>query len=189
MMSSVSSLSCDWRCCSIEEASGGIDRGLSCSEIHHISVLVAISQQLAQRQPTVTRTCPANSVNPVGQSTVRGGRRGRFEREQANHRPTSTMLRSMQVQGIPPTTRCKSSIIILPFFVEISGGTMTDEENESIAMAECGACRAVIPIDSTECPECATKFSGVSEDTRGVRGLSSTGPPRLDTLPRVVFSS
>ena len=56
-----------------------------------------ISQQLAQRQPTVTHDMSCRRVNPVGQSTVRGGRRGRFKREQANHCPTSSMLRVMQV--------------------------------------------------------------------------------------------
>ena len=71
----------------------------------------------------------------------------------------------------------------------MSGGTMTDEENESVAMAECGACRAVIPIDSTECPECATKFSGISEDALGECGacqalvpLDSTRCPECGVL-------
>ena len=66
---------------------------------------------------------------------------------------------------------------------------MTDEENQSVAMAECGACRAVIPIDSTECPECATKFSGVSEDALGECGacqalvpLDSTRCPECGVL-------
>ena len=66
---------------------------------------------------------------------------------------------------------------------------MTDEENESVAMAECGACRAVIPIDSAECPECATKFSGVSEDALGECGgcqalvpLDSTRCPECGVL-------
>ena len=47
---------------------------------------------------------------------------------------------------------------------------MTDEEIEALAMAECGACRAVIPLDSSECPECGTNFSGVSEDELGECG-------------------
>ena len=66
---------------------------------------------------------------------------------------------------------------------------MTDEENESVAMAECGACRAVIPIDSAECPECATKFSGISEDALGECGacqalvpLDSTRCPECGVL-------
>ena len=44
---------------------------------------------------------------------------------------------------------------------------MSDEEVESVAMAECGACRAIIPIDSESCPECGTNFSGISEDALG----------------------
>lgn len=37
-------------------------------------------------------------------------------------------------------------------------------------MAECGNCRAVIARDSTECPECNIKFSGVSEEALGECG-------------------
>ena len=47
---------------------------------------------------------------------------------------------------------------------------MTDDENETVAMAECGSCRTVIPLDSEECPECQTKFSGVSEEALGECG-------------------
>ena len=47
---------------------------------------------------------------------------------------------------------------------------MSDEEKDSVAMAECGACRTVIPLDSTECPECNTKFSGVSDEALGECG-------------------
>ena len=56
-------------------------------------------------------------------------------------------------------------------------------------MAECGACRAVIPIDSTECPECGTNFSGISEDELGECGacnalvpLDSTRCPECGVL-------
>ena len=66
---------------------------------------------------------------------------------------------------------------------------MTDEEIEAAAMAECGACRAVIPIDSTECPECGTNFSGISEDELGECGacnalvpLDSTRCPKCGVL-------
>ena len=66
---------------------------------------------------------------------------------------------------------------------------MTDEEIEGAAMAECGACRAVIPIDSTECPECGTNFSGISEDELGECGacnalvpLDSTRCPECGVL-------
>ena len=47
---------------------------------------------------------------------------------------------------------------------------MADEEIESVGMAECGACRVVIPIDSEVCPECGTTFSGVSEEELGECG-------------------
>ena len=47
---------------------------------------------------------------------------------------------------------------------------MTDEQIEDIPMAECGACRTVIPLDSTECPSCQTKFSGVSDEALGECG-------------------
>ena len=39
-----------------------------------------------------------------------------------------------------------------------------------MGMAECGACRVVIPIDSEVCPECGTTFSGVSEEELGECG-------------------
>ena len=80
-------------------------------------------------------------------------------------------------------------MIITPFIVEIIGGRMSDEEVDSVAMAECGACRAVIPIDSEACPECGTKFSGVSEDALGECGgcqalvpLDSTRCPECGVL-------
>jgi calcium-binding protein CML len=47
---------------------------------------------------------------------------------------------------------------------------MTDEENNTVPMAECGACRTVIPLDSSECPECKTKFSGISDEALGECG-------------------
>ena len=37
-------------------------------------------------------------------------------------------------------------------------------------MAECGACRSQIPIDSTSCPDCGVSFSGVAEDDMGECG-------------------
>ena len=48
--------------------------------------------------------------------------------------------------------------------------TLSEEDNETVAMAECGSCRALIPLDSTECPECHTQFSGVSEEALGECG-------------------
>jgi len=47
---------------------------------------------------------------------------------------------------------------------------MAEDENENVPMAECGACRAVIPLDSAECPQCDTKFSGVSDEALGECG-------------------
>ena len=80
-------------------------------------------------------------------------------------------------------------MIITPFIVVLSGGRMSDDELDSVAMAECGACRAVIPIDSESCPECETKFSGVSEDALGECGgcqalvpLDSTRCPECGVL-------
>jgi len=60
-------------------------------------------------------------------------------------------------------------IISVPV-IRLIGGIMSDDENESVQMAECGACRTVIPLDSKECPECKTKFSGVSEEALGECG-------------------
>lgn len=80
-------------------------------------------------------------------------------------------------------------MIITPFIVVIIGGRMSDDEVDSVAMAECGACRAVIPIDSESCPECDTKFSGISEDALGECGgcqalvpLDSTRCPECGVL-------
>ena len=53
---------------------------------------------------------------------------------------------------------------------------MTDE-NEEIAKAECGSCRAVVPIDSENCPECGISFSGVSEDALGECGACNALVP------------
>ena len=53
---------------------------------------------------------------------------------------------------------------------------MTDE-NEDVAMAECGSCRAVVPITSSNCPECNISFSGVSEDALGECGACNSLVP------------
>lgn len=73
--------------------------------------------------------------------------------------------------------------------VELIGGRVSDEEVESVPMAECGACRAVIPIDSESCPECGTNFSGISEEALGECGacqslvpLDSTSCPECGVL-------
>ena len=46
---------------------------------------------------------------------------------------------------------------------------MTSEES-TISMAECGACRTVIPVDSTSCPKCGISFQGVSDEALGACG-------------------
>ena len=51
------------------------------------------------------------------------------------------------------------------------------DENEDVAMAECGSCRAVVPIDSENCPECGISFSGVSEDALGECGACNSLVP------------
>ena len=44
------------------------------------------------------------------------------------------------------------------------------DENQEVAMAECGSCRAIVPVDSTECPECGVSFSGISDEALGECG-------------------
>ena len=68
-------------------------------------------------------------------------------------------------------------------------GPMTSEEENKVGMAECGSCRAVIPIDSTSCPECNTSFQGVSDEALGECGackslvpLDSTRCPNCGVL-------
>ena len=50
-------------------------------------------------------------------------------------------------------------------------------ENEDVAMAECGSCRAIVPADSSECPECGISFSGVSDDALGECGACNALVP------------
>ena len=47
---------------------------------------------------------------------------------------------------------------------------MTEEMTEEVATGECGACRAVIPLDSEQCPECGVSFTGVSDESLGECG-------------------
>lgn len=58
---------------------------------------------------------------------------------------------------------------------------MADDEKQDVPMAECGACRTVIPLDSTECPDCQTKFSGVSEEALGECGACNQLVPLEST--------
>ena len=47
---------------------------------------------------------------------------------------------------------------------------MSDEENNDIPMAECGACGAIVPLDSKSCPSCDVSFDGISDDELGECG-------------------
>ena len=58
---------------------------------------------------------------------------------------------------------------------------MSETDNDEIAKAECGNCRAVIASDSTECPECNIKFSGMSEEDLGECGACGTLVPLEST--------
>ena len=51
------------------------------------------------------------------------------------------------------------------------------DENEDIPMAECGSCRAIVPVDSSECPECGVSFSGVSDEALGECGACNALVP------------
>ncbi len=48
--------------------------------------------------------------------------------------------------------------------------TMSDEENNDIPMAECGACGAIVPLDSKSCPSCDVSFDGISDEELGECG-------------------
>ena len=70
-----------------------------------------------------------------------------------------------------------------------SGALMADKDDNKVGMAECGSCRAVIPIDSKACPECNTSFQGVSDEALGECGacqslvpLDSTRCPECGVL-------
>ena len=61
--------------------------------------------------------------------------------------------------------------------LRVTGVLMATDDKEEIAMAECGSCRAVIPLDSNECPECGISFSGVSEESLGECGACNSLVP------------
>lgn len=61
-------------------------------------------------------------------------------------------------------------MIISIVVVGQTGVCMTEEKTEEVATGECGACRAVIPLDSDQCPECNISFSGVSDEALGECG-------------------
>jgi hypothetical protein len=56
-------------------------------------------------------------------------------------------------------------------------GDDEDSNDSEVNMAECGACRAVIPIDSASCSECGVSFSGVADDDMGECGACGTLVP------------
>ncbi len=68
---------------------------------------------------------------------------------------------------------------------------MTEEKTEEVATGECGACRAVIPLDSDQCPECNTSFSGVSDEALGecgaCHGLVPLDSTKCSHLCNIVF--
>jgi len=54
---------------------------------------------------------------------------------------------------------------------------MSDDENSNAAIAECGACREIIPLNSSSCPGCGVSFSGVSDEALGECGACSSLMP------------
>ena len=47
---------------------------------------------------------------------------------------------------------------------------MSEEENQDIPMGQCGACNAIVPLDSESCPSCGVRFGGVTEEELGECG-------------------
>ena len=68
-------------------------------------------------------------------------------------------------------------MIITPFTLVLIGGRMSDDEVDSVAMAECGACRAVIPINSEACPSAIRSFRGSLKMRLASVWMSSTSVP------------
>ena len=54
---------------------------------------------------------------------------------------------------------------------------MSDEEKQDIPMGECGACQAIVPLDSESCPNCGVNFGGISEEQLGECGACGTLQP------------
>ena len=50
---------------------------------------------------------------------------------------------------------------------------MSDEEIEEIPMGQCGACNAIVALDSESCPSCGVRFGGVTEEELGECGACS----------------
>ena len=51
---------------------------------------------------------------------------------------------------------------------------MSAGNEDDVDMAECGVCRAVVPINSDNCPGCGVSFSGVSDEALGECGACKT---------------
>ena len=47
---------------------------------------------------------------------------------------------------------------------------MSEEENQDIPMGQCGACNAIVPLDSESCPSCGVRFGGITEEELGECG-------------------
>ena len=54
---------------------------------------------------------------------------------------------------------------------------MSDEAEDNVPMAECGACRAIIRLDSKKCFECGVKIAGVSDEALGECGACNSLVP------------
>ncbi len=69
------------------------------------------------------------------------------------------------------------STIISWVVIRESGVTMSEAEQKDIPMAECGSCRAIIPLDSKVCSECGITFSGISDEALGECGACNSLVP------------
>ena len=47
---------------------------------------------------------------------------------------------------------------------------MSDDDNPDIAMAQCGACDSIIPLDSEVCQDCGIRIGGISDEVLGECG-------------------
>ena len=47
---------------------------------------------------------------------------------------------------------------------------MSDDDNQDVAMAQCGACDSIIPLDSEVCQDCGVRIGGISEEVLGECG-------------------
>ena len=56
---------------------------------------------------------------------------------------------------------------------------MSDEENHEIPMGECGACGAIVPLDSKSCPSCDVSFDSISDEELGECGACGESFPQI----------